>query len=97
MTRFKITVTPSPGLLQAGIELGVNAACQPLYRQFLRYIGNVLQGDFGISMGRAPGGGDCQPLYAYLLVNDCQYELGGVFGLGAGTGRLFPGLRWACY
>lgn len=28
-------------------QLGLD---QPLYRQFLRYIGNVLQGDFGISM-----------------------------------------------
>lgn len=56
-------------------QLGLD---QPLYRQFLRYIGNVLQGDFGISMvSRRPVSEEIASRYAHLLVNDCQYELGG--------------------
>jgi glutathione transport system permease protein len=61
----------------------------------LHYIGNVLQGDFGISMAsRRPVGGDRQPLYAHVLVDDCQHELGGAVWPGGGDCRRVWRNRW---
>ena len=64
-------------------QLGLD---QPLYMQFLHYIGNVLQGDFGISMvSRRPVSEEIasrfMPTFWLTIASMCWAV---VFGLGAG-------------
>ena len=71
-------------------QLGLD---QPLYRQFLRYIGNVLQGDFGISMvSRRPVSEEIASRFMptfWLTIASMSWAV--VFGLAlAVTGISFP-------
>ena len=74
-------------------QLGLD---QPLYRQFLRYIGNVLQGDFGISMvSRRPVSEESasrgMPTF-WLTIASMSGAV--VFGLGAGIVAAVWRNRW---
>ncbi|VFS64720.1 Glutathione transport system permease protein gsiC [Raoultella planticola] len=64
-------------------QLGLD---QPLHVQFWHYITSVLQGDFGTSMGVAPSGQqrNSQPLYADVVADPRQHELGGDLRHGGG-------------
>lgn len=82
-------------------QLGLD---QPLYRQFLRYIGNVLQGDFGISMvSRRPVSEEIASRFMptfWLTIASMSWAV--VFGLarglsppsGATAGRISSVWRW---
>lgn len=74
-------------------QLGLD---QPLYRQFLRYIGNVLQGDFGISMvSRRPVSEEIASRFMptfWLTIASMSWAV--VFGLGAGIVAAVWRNRW---
>lgn len=74
-------------------QLGLD---QPLYRQFLRYIGNVLQGDFGISMvSRRPVSEEIASRFMptfWLTIASMSWAV--VFGTGAGIVAAVWRNRW---
>lgn len=81
-------------------QLGLD---QPLYRQFLRYIGNVLQGDFGISMvSRRPVSEEIasrfMPTFWLTIASMSWAVVFGPAGLsppsGATAGRISSVWRW---
>jgi glutathione transport system permease protein len=67
-------------------QLGLD---QPLYMQFLHYIGNVLQGDFGISMvSRRPVSEEIASRFMptfWLTIASMSWAV--VFGLAPGLSR----------
>ena len=69
---------------------------QPLYMQFLHYIGNVLQGDFGISMvSRRPVSEEIASRFMptfWLTIASMSWAV--VFGLGAGIVAAVWRNRW---
>ena len=74
-------------------QLGLD---QPLYMQFLHYIGNVLQGDFGISMvSRRPVSEEIASRFMptfWLTIASMSWAV--VFGLGAGIVAAVWRNRW---